>query len=72
MDKIKKLLKDIKDLKVQGATNVAKATLDLMELQTKKSKAKTISAYKKELQDIANQVLKVRPTEPMAIPSTRH
>jgi len=46
-----KISKDIKDIKIQGATNVAKAALRAYFLQPSKS--------------IKNKLLKLRPTEPM-------
>ena len=66
MDTVKKILNDIKTLKIQGATNVAKASLEVLNLVSKKSKAKTFDSYFKELESVRDKILKTRPTEPMA------
>lgn len=51
MDKFEKICKDIKSIKIQGATNVAKAGIEAYCLRPKKSSIKRLS--------------KLRPTEPM-------
>ena len=60
----KKLIKDIKDLKIQGAENVAKASLLAIKSVLKNSKAKTATHLITELDYVKNLLLDSRPTEP--------
>jgi len=65
MNRVDKLLKDIKDLKVQGARNVAKAGIRAVIWTVEDSKAKTKEQLVKELRDARGRIMHVRPTEPM-------
>ena len=60
----KKLIKDIKDLKIQGAENVAKASLLATQSILKNSKAKTAHHLITELNYIKGLLFNSRPTEP--------
>ena len=60
----KKLIKDIKDLKIQGAENVAKASLTAIKSVLKNSKAKTANHLITELEYVNKLLLDSRPTEP--------
>jgi ribose 1,5-bisphosphate isomerase len=62
---INSVIRDIKSLKIQGATNVAIAAIDVMQEVSLKSKAKTKATYIKELSSAAKKLAKTRPTEPM-------
>jgi ribose 1,5-bisphosphate isomerase len=62
---VKKAIKEIKSLKVQGARNVAKAAVNALALSIKDSKAKTISDFYKEISVTAELLAVSRPTEPM-------
>lgn len=63
--KVKKIIQDIKKLKIQGARNVARAALQALGYQIHTSKAKTIKALYKELLITAAALAQSRPTEPM-------
>ncbi|MFH1520148.1 MAG: S-methyl-5-thioribose-1-phosphate isomerase [Candidatus Micrarchaeota archaeon] len=62
---IKKIIGDIKSLKIQGARNVAKAAVNGLAIAAKKSKTKTAQAFSHEMRDVANALATSRPTEPM-------
>ena len=60
------LFKDIKSLKIQGASNVRKGIVNGLSLSAEKSKAKNLKEFQKELKDTAELLLSARPTEPEA------
>ncbi len=62
---VTKIIRDIKSLKIQGARNVAKASLEALIIVAKNSKAKTNSDFIKEFADAADVLSVSRPTEPM-------
>jgi ribose 1,5-bisphosphate isomerase len=61
---VKKIIEDIRDLKIQGARYIAKSALDAQILIAKKSKAKTMKELSKEMKDARESLEKVRATEP--------
>jgi ribose 1,5-bisphosphate isomerase len=63
--KAKKIIEDIKNLKIQGARNIARSALDAVVLQAKKSKAKNVKDLLKELKEVRKGLEKARATEPM-------
>jgi ribose 1,5-bisphosphate isomerase len=63
--KVKKIIEDIKSLKIQGARNIAKAAISAFAYQIIKSKAKTPSQIEKEIESVGNALANARPTEPM-------
>ena len=63
--KVSRIIRDIKDLKIQGAREVAKAGLECLILTAHKSKASKKSDFMKEINGIAGTLAKTRPTEPM-------
>lgn len=66
MDKgVEKIVKDIKSLKIQGARNVAYASIDAIILTTNRSKAKTVTEFIREIYSTADSLSSSRPTEPM-------
>lgn len=65
MNRVDKLLKDIKDLKIQGARNVAKAGIRAVVWTVEDSRAKTREQLRKELLGAVKKIMHVRPTEPM-------
>jgi len=70
MDKypeIEKIYKDIKDLNVQGATNVAIATFEGMKLYEDISKQKDKELFYKEFFEVGEKLSHARVNEPMAI-----
>ncbi len=64
MSNISQIMKDIKSLKIQGADNVAKAGILVLELTARKSKAKNRKRFIRELESITGKLFKTRPTEP--------
>ena len=65
MDKVEKIINDIKKLKIQGARNVAKAALTALALQIKSSKAENLDQLYNEILHVADKLANSRPTEPM-------
>ncbi len=63
--KVTSIIRDIKSLKIQGARNVAKSSLDALIITTKKSKAKSIDKFLSDYSDAADKLSVSRPTEPM-------
>src|SRR3989338_5623338 len=59
-----RIVKDIKGLKIQGASQVRKWAVKALEWSVRQSKAKTVAALRKELQRNVATLLKARPTEP--------
>jgi len=57
-------MKDIKGLKIQGSSKVRKAAVNALKKSVSKSRAKTLVAFRRELESHCMQVLKARPTEP--------
>jgi ribose 1,5-bisphosphate isomerase len=62
---IKKIIDDIKSIKIQGARNVAKASVKVLILQAKYSKANTPKAFYNEIKKLSSVLAETRPTEPM-------
>ncbi len=59
-----KTIKNIKTLKIQGSSKVRKATVAALKQSVAKSLAKTLPAFRRELQRHCLTLLKTRPTEP--------
>lgn len=59
-----KVVDDIKDLKIQGSSKVRKAAVSALRQSVSKSRAKTLIAFRRELQRHCLQILNARPTEP--------
>ncbi len=57
-------MKDIKSLKIQGSSKVRKASVNALKQFVSKSRAKTLVAFRNELQNHCLAILKTRPTEP--------
>lgn len=62
---VKKIIRDIKSLKIQGARNVAKAVVQALLIQIKNSKARNLNSLYSELLVVSDELASVRPTEPM-------
>jgi len=58
------VIDNIEDLKIQGSSKVRKAAVQALKQSVQKSKAKTLVAFRRELQRHCLQILKARPTEP--------
>jgi len=61
---VKKTVREIKSLKIQGSSKVRKAILEALKKSVHESSAKTLVAFKRELGKNALELLKARPTEP--------
>jgi len=66
MKTIKQTFKNIKSLKVQGATAVARTTIKTLEIYSLRIKAKNVANWKRDFKKVADLLLSARPTEPMA------
>ncbi len=62
---IKKIIGDIKSLKIQGARNVAKAAVKSLIIHAKNSKASNSKAFYNEIKKLSSALAMTRPTEPM-------
>lgn len=60
------IAKRIKDLKIQGAANVAKETVKALQMFGLNSRTKNLKDWMRSLEKAANELLAARPTEPMA------
>ena len=65
MKTVAQTIKDIKSLRIQGAREVAKAGVLCLRMTAEKSRAKNKRDFIRGLQQVAEKVLKARPTEPM-------
>jgi ribose 1,5-bisphosphate isomerase len=63
---VTKIFKDIKSIKIQGATNIALAVGRGLKIASSKSEYKTAVKFKKEIREIGKYLLGARATEPMA------
>jgi len=66
MDIVAKTKKDIKGVKIQGATAVAKSVVSCLRIYAKQLEADDVEEFKKKLKRAANELLLLRPTEPLA------
>jgi len=64
MDIVKQTVKDIKSLKIQGASNVRKKAIEALLIFSNKSKAKTEKEFRHEFLDNTRALFNSRPTEP--------
>lgn len=62
---VDKIISDIKNLKIQGATNVALAAVDVFQYKCQTSKALGKKQFINELNSIRKKLFATRPTEPM-------
>jgi len=62
---IKRIINDIKSLKIQGARNVAKASVNALIIHAQHSKASTPKAFYSEINKLSPVLATTRPTEPM-------
>lgn len=62
---VERIIKDIKNLKIQGARNIAKSAIEALIIQIQKSKATTKPELYSELLEVADALAAARTTEPM-------
>lgn len=65
-NKIRKVKLDIKNLKIQGATNIVLAIISLLQFYLKKSSLKNIQQLRKNFFELTKELVNIRPTEPYA------
>ncbi len=65
-NKIKKVKLDIKNLKIQGATNIVLAIISLLQFFLKKASPKNIQQLRKNFFKLTKDLVNIRPTEPYA------
>lgn len=66
MKNINKIIDDIKSVKIQGATSVCKATLDILEVLCDKYKNLNLKSFEKKFFSEGKKITKLRATEPMS------
>ncbi len=64
MERVTKIINDIKSLRIQGAHEISKAGIQCLKITAKKSSAKTKGKLISELKNIIKKLMKARPTEP--------
>jgi ribose 1,5-bisphosphate isomerase len=62
---VKVTISNIKSLKIQGARNVAKASLNALIIEVQESKSKNLRELQKNILHTSDLLAKSRPTEPM-------
>jgi ribose 1,5-bisphosphate isomerase len=62
---VERIIRDIKSLKIQGARNVAKESLNALIVAADHSKARNAAAFRREMVGVADVLASSRPTEPM-------
>jgi len=62
---VERIVRDIKSLKIQGARNVAKQSLNALIMAARHSRARSAAAFRKEMSSVADTLSASRPTEPM-------
>ncbi len=63
-EKIKKIMRDIKAIRIQGARNVAVAGAKILMMKAEQSGARSSRALLLELREVSKEVMGLRPTEP--------
>lgn len=66
MSQVQQIFEDIKDLKVQGATNVAKSCLEGIRIFSDAYEGTNVEEFLNEIKVIAWKLANARPTEPLA------
>lgn len=61
---VKKIMADVKSLKIQGAKNVAIAGARIIKMVAEQSKAKNARTFIGELEGVSKKIQALRPTEP--------
>jgi ribose 1,5-bisphosphate isomerase len=70
-EEILKTMRKIKSLQIQGKSNVRKAIVQALKKSAEQSRAKTILAFRRELEKNAQKLIAARPTEPEARTAVR-
>jgi len=64
LNKYKQTIRDIKDLKIQGAINIASAAIDAMDFAVKNTKIDDPKLFWKAINSAKHEIFTTRPTEP--------
>ena len=72
MNKIQKIIINIKNLKVQGATNDCLATLEILKLTAEQNQRLPLNQFLRRTKKIAEKASLIRVTEPMAQNAIRY
>ncbi len=64
--KVKRLFREIRDLKIQGATKIARAILGGMRDYGLRQGGKNVQEWQGRVEEVGNYLLSARPTEPLA------
>jgi eIF-2B alpha/beta/delta-like uncharacterized protein len=67
MPSLTQTIKDIKNIKIQGASNICRASLTAWQTHLTGVKVKSISDYIKEAHKTAGKLMTVRPDEPLMV-----
>ena len=63
-ESVKSIVRDIRALKIQGASQVRKAVVRAVKISVQKSTAITVNQFRKELKEDMLALATARPTEP--------
>ena len=69
---VSKIMKEIKELKIQGARRVAAASANALAISIAKSKAKDKDSFLKEIERTGDRLIGLRSTEPMVRNTIRY
>ena len=69
---VSRIMKEIKELKIQGARRVAAASAKALAISVKKSKAKNLDSFFKEIESTGSKLISLRSTEPMVRNTIRY
>ena len=67
-----KVIRGIRELRVQGASDVRKAALLALAFEVKRIKVSNVSNFKRKVKSLANELMRSRPTEPEMHTALRH
>ena len=72
LKEVKKVASDIKDIKIQGATNIARASFLILKKELVANKFSNISGVKKYFEKASSLLKNARPTEPLLFNGIRY
>ncbi len=72
LKKVKKVAKDIKDIKIQGATNIARSSFLILKEEFSSLKFSKITEVKKHFERASFLLVNARPTEPLLFNGVRY
>jgi eIF-2B alpha/beta/delta-like uncharacterized protein len=72
LKEVKKVASDIKDIKIQGATNIARASFLILKKELSSNKFSKITEVKKYFEKASSLLKNARPTEPLLFNGIRY